>query len=160
MNTTAKSSIGVTVCLVACMAGLGAIRVSRDEVVPIPVQIEGRKKVEKQPSVESLMQAKLEDAQRILEGLVTHDFEQIAESAESLKMMSLDPPQGWNKKAEDDEVYEHFRMEFMRQAARLEEEAKKKHLAGTAWFQQNLTATCIACHDYIRDDDLTRAESP
>jgi len=44
-------------------------------------------------------------------------------------------------------------MEFMRQAARLQEEAKKEHLAGGAYFQQNLTATCIACHQYIRDEE-------
>ncbi len=45
-------------------------------------------------------------------------------------------------------------MEFMRQTARLEEEALKENLAGAAYFQQNLTATCIACHDYIRDEDI------
>jgi hypothetical protein len=44
-------------------------------------------------------------------------------------------------------------MEFMRQAARLENEAKKENLAGAAWFQQNLTATCISCHEYIRDEN-------
>jgi hypothetical protein len=154
MNRTAKSGLGLTFCVIASLAGFGAIQGSSDDVVPIPVQVESRRKATTQPNVESLMQAKLEDAEKILAGLMTHDFEQIATSAESLKMMSLKPPKNWAKKADDDEVYEHFRMEFMRLSARLEEEARKKNLAGAAWFQQNLTATCIACHDYIRDENI------
>lgn len=154
MDLFTKLGFGAAGCLIAGIAALGAIGAINDEVVPIPVQVEGRKKAEKEPTVEALMEAKLEDAEKILAGLVMHDFEQIAESAESLKLMSLKPPKGWDKKSEDDEVYEHFRMEFMRLSARLEEEARKKNLAGAAWFQQNLTATCIACHDYIRDEDL------
>ena len=102
------------------------------------------------------MEAKLDYAEKKFAGLVTHDFDQVAKSAESLKLMSLSHPRGWEKKEDDDEIYDHFRMEFMRQAARLEEEARKENLAGAAYFQQNLTATCIACHDYIRNEDLTK----
>jgi len=154
MDLLTKLGFGAAGCLIAYLTGLGATGVGNDEVVPIPVQVEGRKKAEKHSSVESLMQAKLEDAEKILAGLVLHDFEQIADSAESLKLMSLKPPKGWEKNGNDDDVYEHFRMEFMRLSARLEQEARKKNLAGAAWFQQNLTATCIACHDYIRDEEL------
>jgi hypothetical protein len=25
-------------------------------------------------------------------------------------------------------------------------------MAGAAWFQQQLTAACVTCHDYIRDE--------
>ncbi|HQZ63673.1 MAG TPA: hypothetical protein PLY87_01300 [Planctomycetaceae bacterium] len=154
MSRKRKLGIGGLVGLMACIAAVGAVRVSSEEVVPIPVQVEELKRTQNQLSVEQLMEAKMEEAQKILKGLVTHDFDQIAESAEALKLMSLKPPRGWEKKTDDDEVYEHFRSEFMRQAARLEEQARNKHLAGAAYFQQNLTATCIACHDYIRDEDL------
>lgn len=147
-------SLGVLACSVIGLAVLGTAQVSSDEVTPIPVQIEGRRKPEKPARVEELMEAKLEYAEQILAGLVRHDFDQIAKAAESLKLMSLSHPKGWEKKAEDDEIYDHFRMEFMRQTARLEEEARKENLAGAAYFQQNLTATCIACHDYIRDEDV------
>ena len=126
--------------------------VSSDEVTPIPVQIEARQRSNKDARVEDLMEMKLDYAEKILAGLVTHDFDLIVKSSESLKLVSLRHPKGWEKKSEDDDVYEHFRMEFMRQAARLEEEARKENLAGAAYFQQNLTATCIACHDYIRDE--------
>ena len=154
MSSRRKLGLSALVGLVASVAAAGAVRVSSDEVVPIPVQVQERQRAAKPLSVESLMEAKLEEAEKILKGLVTHDFEQIAKSAESLKLMSLKPPRGWEKKTNDDEVYEHFRSEFMRQAARLEEEAIKRNLAGSAYFQQNLTATCIACHDYIRDEDI------
>ncbi|MCA9057017.1 MAG: hypothetical protein KDA85_00900 [Planctomycetaceae bacterium] len=102
--------------------------------------------------VEAIMLAKLNAAERVLEGLVTHDMDRVRSAAETMKLMSLDPPAGWEKDGnDDDEVYEHFRMEFMRQSARLEQMAADGNMAGAAYYQQNLTATCIACHDYIRD---------
>ncbi|MFO0977691.1 MAG: hypothetical protein U0996_14915 [Planctomycetaceae bacterium] len=127
-------------------------RNSQDPVVPIPVQVEPRRP--KVQQIDNLMEQKLDHAEAVLKGLVTHDFEAIQKAAEDLKLMSLDPPRGWKKTDSDKEVYEHFRMEFMRLAARLEQEAKDKHLGGAAWFQQQLTATCIACHDYIRDEEI------
>ena len=51
----------------------------------------------------------------------------------------------------DEQVYEHFRMEFARLAGQLEGHARRKELEASAYIQQNLTATCIACHEYIRD---------
>lgn len=123
---------------------------SQDRVVPIPVNrppgtVRGK-------DVDQLMQAKLERAQQILRGLVVHDLVAVKESAEALKLMSLDPPRDWKHKPGDDEVYEHFRTEFMRLAARLEQEAEAERMAGAAWFQQQLTAACVTCHDYIRDE--------
>ncbi len=125
---------------------------SQDPVVPIPVQVEPRRP--KVQQIDNLMEQKLDHAEVILKGLVTHDFDAIQRAAEDLKLMSLDPPRGWKKTDSDEEVYEHFRMEFMRLAARLEQEAKDKRLGGAAWFQQQMTATCIACHDYIRDEEI------
>ncbi|MBL8817527.1 MAG: hypothetical protein JNL58_15990 [Planctomyces sp.] len=125
---------------------------AQDRVTPIPVE-SSQERIIKQP-VGPLMLAKLSNAQRVLEGLVTHDYKRIADAAGAMKLMSLDPPSGWEKGDTDDEVYEHFRMEFMRQAARLEKMAQEENMAGAAYYQQNLTATCIACHDYIRDFEL------
>lgn len=144
----------LTLATVSLAAWLGWDATAQDKVTPIPV--EGRQeRIVKQP-VGPLMLAKLSHAHRILEGLVTHDYSRIEESAGAMKLMSLDPPSGWEKNDTDDEVYEHFRMEFMRQAARLEKMAQEKNMAGAAYYQQNLTATCIACHDYIRDYELNR----
>jgi hypothetical protein len=123
----------------------------QDRVLPIPVNrppavIRGK-------DVDQLMQAKLDHAQQILRGLVIDDLQAVKQSAEALKLMSLDPPRAWKHKPGDDEVYDHFRTEFMRLAARLEQEAGAERMAGAAWFQQQLTAACVTCHDYIRDKD-------
>lgn len=145
--------VSAGILLLSGSAGLSLHHsVSQEAVVPIPVQVEPRRP-STQP-IENLMEEKLNHAETILKGLVTQDFHSIEKAAEDLKLMSLDPPKGWKKNKTDEEVYEHFRMEFMRLAARLELEAKDKHLAGAAWFQQQLTATCIACHDYIRDEEI------
>lgn len=122
---------------------------SQERVTPIPSSVD-QESGSKQ-AVGPLMQAKLSHAHRVLEGLVTNDFDRVESAAHALKHMSLDPPEGWKKRDSDGEVYDHFRMEFMRQSAQLEKMAKEKNLAGAAWYQQNLTSTCIACHTYIRD---------
>ncbi len=99
------------------------------------------------------METKLKGADSLLRGLVTQNFEAVRESAESMKLLSLDAPAHWKRNSGDEEIYEHFRLEFQRLCARIEEEASSQRLAGAAWFQQQLTANCIACHDYLRDRD-------
>lgn len=100
-----------------------------------------------------LMHAKLGHSQKVLEGLVTQDFKAIEKAAAALSKISLTPPPDLTKAGDktDEQVYEHFRMEFARLAGQLERHARREELAATAYVQQNLTATCIACHDYIRD---------
>ena len=107
-----------------------------------------------QKNTQVVMQAKLAHSQKVLEGLVTQDFKAIEKAAAALSRISLDPPPDLKKAGDesDEQVYEHFRMEFARLAGQLEGHARRKQLAGTAYVQQNLTATCIACHDYIRDE--------
>ncbi|MCP4782826.1 MAG: hypothetical protein GY903_15300 [Fuerstiella sp.] len=101
-----------------------------------------------------VMQNKLLHSQRVLQGLVTHDFKTIEKAAADLSKISLIPPPDLRKAGDesDEQVYEHFRMEFARLAGQLAGHARRKELAATAYVQQNLTATCIACHDYIRDE--------
>ena len=120
------------------------------QVKPIPVTDET---VTRSEDTQVMMQAKLSHAHQVLEGLVTHDFKSIEKAAAALSKISLTPPPDLNKAGDrtDEQVYEHFRMEFARLAGQLERHARREELAATAYVQQNLTATCIACHDYIRD---------
>lgn len=120
---------------------------------PIEIEVESARRKTRPAGVDELMQKKLENFTQIMEGLVRHDCSNTAEAASRLKLLGLTLPKGWQKSDEDVEIYQHFRTEFMRQAARLEEEARAERLAGAAYFQQQLTATCIACHDYIRDEN-------
>lgn len=121
------------------------------QVKPIPVTVDEQAIGSEETQV--MMQAKLSHTQKVLEGLVTQDFEAIETSAAALSKISLSPPPDLTKAGDksDKQVYEHFRMEFARLAGQLEGHARRKELEATAYVQQNLTATCIACHDYIRD---------
>ncbi|MEQ9406357.1 MAG: hypothetical protein RIK87_01470 [Fuerstiella sp.] len=122
------------------------------QVQKIPVTAD-EKKVLSGQETSVLMQAKLVHSQKVLEGLVTQDFDEIEKAAAALAQISLTPPPDLQKAGDktDEQVYEHFRMEFARLAGQLEGHARRRQLEATAYVQQNLTATCIACHDYIRD---------
>ena len=105
------------------------------------------------PGTEVTMQAKLNHSQKVLEGLVVHDFAAIEKAAAALSQISLTPAPDLAVAGDksDRQIYEHFRMEFARLSGQLESHARRKELAATAYVHQNLTATCIACHEYIRD---------
>ena len=122
------------------------------QVTRIPVTPE-EKDSDQSKDTQIIMQAKLVNAQKVLEGLVTQDFQQIEAAAAVLGKISLTPPPGFAdpEDSTDAQVYDHFRMEFARLAGQLERHARRSELEATAYVQQNLTASCIACHDYIRD---------
>ncbi len=124
------------------------------QVTTIPVSPNEKTKSQKPEDTRILMQAKLASAQEILRGLVTQDFESIESAAGVLGKISLTPPPAFKKSGAEssDEIYEHFRLEFARLAGQLERQARSRNLEATAYVQQNLTATCIACHDFIRDN--------
>lgn len=124
------------------------------QVTKIPVTAEEKSAASSSSeNARMLMHAKLVHSQKVLEGLVTHDFPAIERAAAAMSKISLNPPPDLSKAGDktDEQVYEHFRMEFARLAGQLESHARRKELEATAYVQQNLTATCIACHDYIRD---------
>ena len=100
-----------------------------------------------QASEEVLMHSKLTSSQRVLEGLVSEDFELVARGAREMKRIS--EAAEWPRPR--DAVYEHFSAEFRRQCNRLEDLAKKRNHEGVSFTYLHLTTTCIQCHDYVRD---------
>lgn len=142
----AFSALTVVVCAVVVASLLPA------QVQTIPVTTDEKAEVSGE-STQIMMQAKLVHSHKVMEGLVTHDFETIEKAASALTRISLNPPPEFAKSGDttDAQVYEHFRMEFARLAGQLQKNAQRKELQATAYVQQNLTATCIACHEYIRD---------
>ena len=122
--------------------------------------ISGQESVKKIPTVprenrvaiEPLMHAKLAQSQRVFEGLVTRDFDRIRRSAEELSTTTLTLPGVAPGEHHDDEVFEHFRLEFLRLAGRLGQLAEAKNLEGSAYVSEQLNSTCIACHQYLRDE--------
>lgn len=95
-----------------------------------------------------LMSEKLSYSQQILAGLVRGDFDTIADASDELNQLTHLPQ--WDRFL-DDPVYSHFTVEFQRKAQRLATQARAKNLDGSAYSAQLLTATCIACHQHVRD---------
>jgi Tfp pilus assembly protein PilP len=107
---------------------------------------------ESKVAIEPLMHAKLAQSQRVFEGLVTRDFDRIRRSAEELSTTTLTLPGVAPGEHRDDEVFEHFRLEFLRLAGRLGQLAEARNLEGSAYVSEQLNSTCIACHEYLRDE--------
>lgn len=98
------------------------------------------------------MHAKVGHSQRVFEGLVTRDFEKIALGAEALMLTSLSTPKVRPDKKRNDEVFDHLKLEFVRLSGQLQQMAADKNLEGAAYVTEKLNATCIACHQYLRDE--------
>jgi hypothetical protein len=95
----------------------------------------------------TFMQLKLEDAQRVLNGIAVRDFEMIETSAGALVRLS--------KKAEfqllDTPEYLRHSDAFRRTAETLGQMARAKNLDGAALAYVALTMNCVACHKHVRD---------
>ncbi len=105
----------------------------------------------KLPTYKPYMQAKLTQSQRILEGLVISDFDQVQMASKKLMLNSLKSPQKAIGDEVDDKVYDHFATEFLRLSSKLGTMAEERNLEGATLTYQQLTATCIACHEHLRD---------
>jgi hypothetical protein len=127
------------------------VQSSAQDVRPIPTQTLAAE-------VRGTMSAKLTHSKDLLEGLVTRDFDKIEKAATAMKQVSLNGPTRVEGDQVEDELFGHFRLEFLRISTQLEEMAKKENLEGAAFAYQNLTAHCLACHSYLthRDRRLIR----
>jgi len=95
----------------------------------------------------TLMQAKLASSQKITEGLVTKDFEQIRKGAQEWRRIAAATK--WYSR--DDPVFVQYRAELSRNADKLVRVAEEKNLDAAAYTYVGSLNTCIACHEYCRD---------
>lgn len=116
-------------------------------IVTIPVD-----GAEQQKSMVPYMHAKLRHSQQVFAGLVTKDFEKIGLGAEALMLTSLSTPKVEPNRKRNDEVFDHLKLEFVRLSGQLQQMAADKNLEGSAYVSEKLNATCIACHQYLRDE--------
>ena len=145
LTWTSLAAVGL---LLLAALKLAAPSRANDEVQPIPAQSDNGSA----PSIKPYMHAKLVHAENVLQGLVLRDFDRIARSAEGLRNTSLSSPGLHSTDKLNDEVYQHFRLEFLRLSTRLGEMADAKNLDGAAFTWNSLTANCMACHEYLRND--------
>lgn len=116
-------------------------------IVAIP--IDG---AERQKSMLPYMHAKVGHSQQVFVGLVTKDFEKIELGAEALMLTSLSTPKVEPDRKRNGEVFDHLKLEFIRLSGQLQQMAVDKNLEGAAYVSEKLNATCIACHQYLRDE--------
>ncbi len=92
------------------------------------------------------MQAKMDHAKSILEGLALENFDGIQTSAQNLILLSHES--AWNVLQSPD--YIEMSSEFRGSVNRLKEAAKSQNLDGAtiAWFE--VTLNCVRCHKHLR----------
>lgn len=95
----------------------------------------------------ALMLAKIACSQRVVDGLVCKDFDEIGRGAAEL--VRICQASEWTVRS--DKVYVHYRDELHRQAQKLSKMAKEKNLDGAAFTYMHSLTTCIGCHEHCRD---------
>lgn len=92
------------------------------------------------------MRAKLASSQKVMEGLVTENFDLIREGATQMKRIS--EAAHWPKTV--DEIYQHYSVAFRRQCDKLNQQADRKDLQAAHYTYLHMSTTCIDCHNYVR----------
>ena len=127
-----KTTCAATAMLLAVMA-LG----SQDGA---PVQAQGKQ-------TSKLMAAKLQNSQKLLEGIAIGDFKKITRSAEEL--LELTKTEEWMMY--NSPRYQLHTNEFRRAAETLIEKAKDKNIDGTTLAFFDMTMSCVRCHRHMRE---------
>jgi hypothetical protein len=135
------------VLLVAALLGLAALPLLRGH---------GDEPKKDKDRVGDLMRRKLENSQKVLEGLALNDFDKIAHHADELLTISKEAE--W--KVIKTPQYEIHSNDFRRTADSLIKDAKDKNLDGAALNYVELTLTCVRCHKHVRETRRTSLDLP
>ncbi len=103
-----------------------------------------------------LMDEKLDNSKKLLEGIALSDFNKISNSAE--RLIQLSKTAEWL--AYKTPRYEMHSNEFRRAAETVIEKAKTKNLDGVTLAYFDLTMQCVRCHQYVREVRDARAPLP
>jgi hypothetical protein len=104
--------------------------------------------------VAALMKRKLEQSQKVLEGVALNDFDKITKHAEELIAISKEAE--W--KVLKTPRYELYSTDFRRNSEGLIKNAKDKNLDAAALSYVELTLTCVKCHKHVREVRMVRAD--
>jgi len=96
--------------------------------------------------LKDFMQVKLQHSQKVLEGLVLENFDEIAKHSQEMSLLSL--AETWQV-FETPEYVEYSR-KFRNVADALTDAAKKKDLQRATLAFNQLTTKCVECHKYVR----------
>jgi len=107
-----------------------------------------------QKEVNDLMKKKLEQSQKVLEGVALNDFDKIASAAGELMQISKQAEWRVLKTPQ----YEVHGNEFRKAAEAMIQNAKAKNLDGATLAYVDLTLTCVKCHKHVREVRMTRLD--
>jgi hypothetical protein len=99
-----------------------------------------------QADTRAFMRLKLAHSQQILEGITLENYNQIAEQAEQLKLLSFDAD--WQVLHTPE--YTRQSADFRRAADLLGSSAKDQNLDAGVLAYFRLTQTCVDCHRHVR----------
>ena len=99
------------------------------------------------PKTNTLMAAKLKNAQTLLEGLALDDFDKIQKSAEELMQISKAVEWTVFKTPE----YEVQTNNFRRAVETIIAKAKAKNIDGATLAYVDMTISCVRCHQHCRE---------
>jgi cytochrome c556 len=108
---------------------------------------------EPRDELRDFMRAKLSHSQKVLEGLVTENFDEIAKNAQDMSLLSL--AETWQVLQTPE--YVDFSRKFRNSADTLADMAKKKNLDQATVAYNQLTLKCVQCHKYVRGVRMAQA---
>ena len=100
-----------------------------------------------QVRLNQLMIDKLQNTQKLLEGIALNKFDKIEKHANELVRISKTAEWLANKKPR----YEHFSNEFQRAAEEIATKARAKNMDGVTLAYFDLTKSCVRCHQHMRE---------
>lgn len=145
------------------VAAVGAIAwTAHGEVPPKEAEQEAKKKAVdpgelKLPTRRDVMEIKLKSSQVILEGIALKDFDKLLSASESLVTV-CDATEFLNayKGAE----YQFHMLMFRRAADALVAKSKDKNIDGVMVAYQDMTLSCLKCHEAMRDNRFEVKAAP
>lgn len=132
---------------VLCVAALAGFSAFLSQAADAPKKTEAPKSVEEpKNAVRTFMRGKLHNAQSVLEGLTTEDFEKIKAGAQ--RMIIMAKAAEWN--SYPGEVYARDTAAFVDSAQELIKNAQDKNIDGATLSYVQLTMNCMACHKHSK----------
>jgi len=135
--------LAVIVTLIALVIGMPGLVAHGDEPQQEPQRLD--RGIAKELS--DLMRRKLDNSQKVLEGIALSDFDMIAKHAEALIAVSKQAQ--WRVLRTPD--YDLYSNDLRRNAEALIHQSKEKNLDGAALAYVDLTLTCVKCHKHVRE---------
>lgn len=107
-------------------------------------------------AVGTIMRAKLDHAQKVLEGIALEDYEGIQKHAK--KLGTLSQAAAWQVYQTPE--YQQHSLQFRKVADELVQEAEAKNLEKTVAAYSKMTNSCVDCHKYVRGVRISQLDLP